>query len=114
MIFSQPFFGSLNDKVYATEMVGCFYNIVYSDAFAFKSNGVCFENIPCLFVGKATAFNVVGVVCEVYLCAVINSTFKPRLFFSSQHSQQWHQSVFATFAFGQFRIIGDTPCLAYQ
>ena len=65
--FREPFLSSLNDKIDAAEVVGCFYDIIDIHAYVRYADGVGFENIARLLVGKPAALDMVGIVSEVNL-----------------------------------------------
>ena len=63
----------VNDVVYTAEVVGGLNNVVHVNGFICNSYSIGFKDESCLLVGEFAAFNVVGVVCEVYLGAVIDA-----------------------------------------
>ena len=63
----------VNDVIYAPEVVGCLNDIIHVHRFACDADCVGFEDVSCLFVCELAAFDVVRIVCEVNLCAVIDA-----------------------------------------
>ena len=63
----------VNDIVYASEVVGSLDDIIHVHRSVCDADGVCLEDVPRLLVGELAAFDVVGVVCEVNLCAVVDA-----------------------------------------
>ena len=64
----------VNDVVDAAEVVGGFYDVVNVHRFIGDADSVCLKDVSCLLVSELAALNMVGVVCEVYLGAVIDAS----------------------------------------
>ena len=64
----------VNDVINAAEVVGGLNDVVYVYRFICDADSVGFKDISCLFVCEFAALYVVGVVCEVYLGAVIDAS----------------------------------------
>ena len=72
----------LNDQVDTAEVVGRLNDIVHPDRFVSNADGVRLENVPRLVVSQAATLDVVGVIGEINLDTMINTTFNlPRLLF---------------------------------
>ena len=65
----------LDDVVYGTKMVGSFDNVVYIDSFIRHSDRVGFKDIACLVVCQPAAFDMIGVISEINLYAMVYSPF---------------------------------------
>ena len=79
--FGQFVVCMVNDVINASEVVGCFHDVVYVDGFICDSDSVGFKDVSCLFVSEFAALNMVRVVCEVDLCAVIDTSAEFCFFF---------------------------------
>ena len=64
------------DVVDATKVVNCLYDIIYVDGFIGNSDSVRFKNVSRLVVSQFATFNMVGVIGQVYLCSVVDVTFR--------------------------------------
>ena len=60
-------------------MVGGLDDVVHIDAFFRHTDGVCLEDVAGLFVGESASLDVVGVISEVDLCAMINASLQLHL-----------------------------------
>ena len=111
--FSQRCFGVLNDHVNATEMVRRFNHIIHIEDFIFHADGIGFKNISGLIVGQTAALDVVGIVCQINLCFMVNSTgvFARLLLFQNIQQGNWFLfSLVGTLRF--LCIFGNVPGLA--
>ena len=66
----------VNDVVNAPEVVGSLNDIIYVYGFISDAYGVGLEDVSRLLVGEFAALDVVGVVGEVNLCAVVYAAIK--------------------------------------
>ena len=64
----------VNDVVDASEMVGRLNDIIHIYGFISDTYCIGFKDVSCLFVCELAALDMIGVVCEVYLCAVVDAT----------------------------------------
>ena len=108
----QFIFGVVNDIVYATEVVGGLNDIVYVDGLIRYADGIGFEDVACLLVGQTAALDVVGVVRQIDLCAVVDAAAHLALFLFAKSLQKGRGSLFADTTLGQWRIGRDAPGLA--
>ena len=84
------FFGSVVDNVIdTTEMVYSLHYIVNVGVFGCYAYGVSLKNQSSLLLGEATALNMFGVVCQIYLDAVINAAFHTAVFLFTQTCKQF-------------------------
>ena len=81
--FRQPVFGVVDDVVDAAEVVGSLYDVIYIDAVFRDADRVGLEDVPGLLVGEPVALDVVGIVGQINLSAVVNSAADFTLFFFS-------------------------------
>ena len=86
--FAQFLFCSVNDEVYAAEVVGGLNDVVHSDAFSFDADGVGLEDVARLVVSQAAAFDVVGVICKVNLGAMIDASLDAHALLFAQCLEQ--------------------------
>ena len=75
--FSQFRSRLVNDKVYAAEVVSRFNDIVHLNSVVGDTYGVSLEDISCLVMGQAATLDVVGVIGEVNLDTVIDTSLNP-------------------------------------
>ncbi len=73
----------VDDIVDAAEVVGGLHDVIHIDAVFGDADHVGLEDIPGLLVGELAALDVVGVVGQVNLGAVVNATADFTLFFFS-------------------------------
>ena len=83
----QRFRCPIYDEVYATKVVGSLDYIINSDGNVGDTYSVCLENIASLFFGQPTSLNMVGIIGQVYLCAMVDSPFYSCCFLFSQSCQ---------------------------
>ena len=86
-LFRQLFLRIIDDIVDTAEVVNCFNNVVNIDGFIGNANGVRLKDIACLIVRQATTFYMIGVISQVNLCTMIDTTLQPCLFLFSQYCQ---------------------------
>ena len=79
--FGKPFLRPVNDKVDAAEVIHGLHDVIDIDTFVGYLDRVCLEDKPGLFMRQAAPLDMIGVVCEVYLGAVIDTTADPSFFF---------------------------------
>ena len=112
--FRQPVFGMIDDEVDAAEVVGGLHDVVHIDAIFGDADRVGLEDIPRLLVGKPAALDVVGVVGQINLGAVVNATADFTLFFFSESLEKGRGFLFASATPRQFCIGRQAPGLAGQ
>ena len=107
---SQFVAGTVDDEVDATEMVCRLHNVIDVDTLIRNADGVRLKDEPGLFVGQTAALDVVGVIGEVDLGAVIDSPAYLSLLFFTKSLQQ---GALLGLPFpGKLSIGRDIPCLA--
>ena len=87
----------VNDVIYAAEVVGSFNDIVHVHRFICDADCVGFKDVSGLLVCEFAAFDVVGVVCEVNLCTVVDASAELRFFFFSKAAQKGRAFFFCAF-----------------
>lgn len=110
--FGERLRGPVDDRVDAAKVVRCFENIVHTQRLALDAHRVGLEDVARLVVGQPAAFDVVRVIGEVYLRAVINAALETHRFLLAQHLQQRHDMSRAGLASGQCGIRRNVPGLA--
>ena len=70
--------------------------------------------MTCLVVGQPTALDVIRVVGEVYLRAVVDAALETHRLLLTQHLQQRHDMPGSRLALRQCSICRDIPGLARQ
>lgn len=110
--FGERFFGPVDDCVDAAEVVRCFEDIVHPQRLALDAHRVGLEDVAGLVVGQPAALDVVRVVGEVDLRAVIDAAFETHRFLLTQYLQQRHDTPGSRLAPGQCGIRRDVPGLA--
>ena len=108
--FAQAVGRVVDDKVDAAKVVDGFHDVVHVDALVSYADGVGFEDVACLVVGQSTAFDMVGVVGEVNLGAVIDAATDLGLLLLTEPLQQ--RGFLLLPLLGRLGITGDVPCLS--
>ena len=72
--FRQRFFCMVDDLVDYTEVIYGFNDIIYINCCIADANRVCLKNIACLVVGQTAAFYVVGVISQVNLRTMVDTS----------------------------------------
>ena len=104
---------TLDNHINAAKMVGSFNDIVYIENLIFNADGIGFKNISRLIVGQTAPFHVVGVVSQIDLCLVINTTRRFTVLLILQNFQQGSWSIFSFV--GTLRFLctfGNVPSLS--
>ena len=112
--FGERLPGPVDDRVDAAEVVRGFENIVHTQRLALDAHRVGLEDVARLVVGQPAALDVVRVVGEVYLRAMVDAAFETHRFLLAQHLQQRHDMPGSRLATGQCGIRRDIPGLARQ
>ena len=73
-LFTESIAGTTDGNVDATEMIGCFYDIVNIDNLIFKTNGIRFKDVASLIMSQLAPLNMIGVVGQFNLNLVIDTT----------------------------------------
>lgn len=110
--FGERFFGPVDNRVDAAKVVRGFEDIVHAQRFALDAHRVGLEDVAGLVVGQPAAFDVVRVVGEVDLRAVVDAALETHLLLLAQHLQQRHDMPGSQLANGQCGIRRDVPGLA--
>lgn len=108
----ERFFGPVDNRVDAAEVVRGFEDIVHAQRFALDAHRVGLEDVAGLVVGQPAALDVVRVVGEVDLRAVVDAALETHLLLLTQHLQQRHDMPGSQLANGQCGIRRDVPGLA--
>ena len=59
-------------------MIHSLHNVINVDnGSVIQRDSIGLKNVPCLIVSEPVAFDMVRVICEIYLKAMIYSTGKP-------------------------------------
>ena len=66
----------INDIVDAAKVIDCLYYIIHVNCFVSNTNGVRFENITRLVVGQPAPLNMIRVIGQINLSAVIDAPLK--------------------------------------
>ena len=111
-VLGQLFIGPVDDQVDASEVVGRFHDIIDIHAFVRDANGIGLKDETRLLVCQPAPLDVVGIVGEVDLGTMIDSTSNlPILLFP----KPFQQRRFFDLAFsGQGSIGRDTPSLPHE
>ena len=96
-------------------MVGCFNDVVDADSLIGDANGIRFKDIARLVVCQAAAFDVIGVVRQIDLNFMIDTSRKPAFLFSFQVFEQRFGGFFCSGnTSGLFCVFWNIPCLTCQ
>ena len=79
-----------DDVVNAPEMIARFDDVIYLQYLVFTPNGVCFENKTRLFLREPAPLYVIGIVCQLNLCFVVDSPGESHLHLLSQNVKKRH------------------------
>ena len=74
--FRKFCFCTFNGKIYTAEVIYSFYNIINLYCLICNANSFSFKNKTCLIMRKSWTFNIVWIVCKVYLNFMINAALK--------------------------------------
>ena len=111
-VFGQLFIGLVNDQVDASEVVGRLHDIIDIHAFVRNADGVGLKDETRLLVCQPAPLDVVGIVGEVDLGTMIDSTSNlPILLFLKPSPQR--RLLDLAFS-GQGSIGRDTPSLPHE
>ena len=77
-LFYVSFAYSLCCMVYnivdTTKMIDCFYDVIDRSTLGSYADGVGLEDVTCLFFCETTAFDMIGIVGQINLCAMIDAS----------------------------------------
>ena len=73
-LFTESIAGTTDGNVDATEMIGCFYDIVNIYNLIIKTNGILFKDVAILIMIQLAPLNMIGVVGQFNLNLVIDTT----------------------------------------
>ncbi len=110
--FGQRLGRPVYDEVYTAKMVDGFDYIINSDCNIRDAYRVCLEDIAGLFFGQPTTLNVVGIIGQLYLRAVVDSALYSCRFLLSQSLQKRRDDGACILSHGQWRIGRNAPCFA--
>ena len=110
--FGKRFSGPVDDHVDAAEVIGGFENIVHTQRIALDAHRVGLEDMARLVMGQTAALDVVRVVGEVYLRAVVDAALETHRLLLAQHLQKRHDTLRAGLTPGQCGIRRNVPGLA--
>ena len=91
-------------------MIGGFHDVVHIDARVRDADGVGLEDVPRLLMCQLTALDVVGIVGEVDLGAMVYSTADLALLLLPEPLKK--RSLFHLTPFRKHSIHGNIPCLS--
>lgn len=100
----------VNDIVNASEVVGSLDDIIHVHRFVCDANGVGFKYVSCLLVGELATFNMIRVVCEINLGAVVDTSAEFCFFLLSEAAQKGRDLFFC--ACRDTGVCGDVPGLS--
>ena len=111
-VLGQLFIGPVDDQVDASEVVGRFHDIIDIHAFVRNADGIGLKDETRLLVRQPAPLDVVGIISQVDLGTMIDSTSNlPILLFP----KPFQQRRFFDLAFsGQGSIGRDTPSLPHE
>ena len=85
----------VNDVVDAAEVVGGLHNIVHVDAVFRDADRIGLKDVPGLLMGEPAALDVIGVIGQVNLRAVVDAAADFTLFFFSEPFEKGRGYFFA-------------------
>ncbi len=68
-----------NDTIDTAEVVSSLNNIIHLNSVVCDADGVSLKDIPCLVVGQTATLDVVGVIGEIYLDTMIDTSLNPSI-----------------------------------
>ena len=104
--------GMVDDIIDATEVVDGLHDVINARVLRGDAQGVGLKDIACLLLGQAAAFDMVGVVGQVNLYAMINAAFHLGFLLFAQCGKQGRHLFLVSS--GQFGINGNVPCLSRE
>ena len=108
--FSQRRFCIVYHHINTPKMIRRFDHIIHIQHFIFYTDRVCFKNISGLIVRQTTALNMIGVVCQINLCFMINSSGILTCFLFLKNLQQRNRLYFLFIrTLRLFCIFGNIP-----
>lgn len=76
------------DIVDTTKMIDCFYDVIDRSTLGSYADSVGLEDVTCLFFCETTAFDMIGIVGQINLCAMIDASVQLCFFLVSQSKEQ--------------------------
>ena len=73
------FLSMVDDVIDAAEVVHRLNDIVHVDRLVCHADSVRLEDVARLFMRQTASLHVVGVIGHVNLCAMVDTTFQPRI-----------------------------------
>jgi hypothetical protein len=75
--FRRLFFRDIKDVIETGEVIFGFNNVIDISGFTgFSIDSICFINVTGLFFREPTSFNSVGVIAQLYLGKMVNSSLE--------------------------------------
>ena len=101
---------AINYHVNALKMVDSFHHVVNVNRTIRYANGIRFKNVARLVGGKTAALDVIGIIGQLNLNFVVNTTRQLCCFLSFQHVKERFWSIrFLVDALGLARSFWDAP-----
>ena len=110
--FAERLHGPVDYLVDTPEVVGGLDDVVHSDRLVGNADGVCLEDKAGLVFRQTAPLDVVGVVGEVDLCAMIYAARHPVCLFLPQGSEQRRYFVAGIDSVRQRGVGRYAPCLS--
>ena len=76
------------DIVDTTKMIDCFYDVIDRSTLGSYADGVGLEDVTCLFFCETIAFDMLGIVGQINLCAMIDASVQLCFLLVSQSKEQ--------------------------
>ena len=108
-ILSKPLLCVVDDEVDTTEMVHRFKDVIHVDGIGGDANGVGFIDIACLVVGQLATLDVVGVIGQINLNAMVDAALQFGGLLLSQYLKQGRNLRLGGTTLGQSGIGRDVP-----
>lgn len=112
--FAQWLRCTVYNKIYTTKVIGRFNYIVHIYCLTGCPDCFCFEYITGLFFRESASLHVIGVICKIYLGAMIYSSFSPDFFLLAQGLQQRRYLLTGIQTLWQRGFSRYAPCFSHH
>ena len=102
----------VDDIVNTTEVVDGFHDVVDAGVLRSAPQGARLKDVTGLLLGQSAALDMIGIVSQVNLDAMVNAAFHPHLLLFAQSGKQGRHLFLAPFR--QSSLSGNVPGLSRE